>query len=172
MQGFLTCTNAVAMMTPVPKCLQKKNTGAGILRPEKFLANIGNPALAIEATSTMTATHLGYTFSSRVARLALGACELTQSQNMNASVIFSRSAAAPAYGSRNRIHLLIREVQNGQVWRKCGLRRIFQWGVRRSVELQLSGDDGRDFALGKRKPQLACGVPRAVAVTAPDDASW
>lgn len=40
----LTCTNAVATKTPVPKCLQAKNNFGGTFKPLIFLAATGKPA--------------------------------------------------------------------------------------------------------------------------------
>ena len=48
------CTKAVAIRTPVPKCLQKKNTFGGIFNDLNFFATTGKPAPKIEALKTRT----------------------------------------------------------------------------------------------------------------------
>jgi hypothetical protein len=55
--SVLTWTNAVAIKTPVPKCLQKKNTFGGIFIHLTFFATTGNPAPPIEAANTITVNH-------------------------------------------------------------------------------------------------------------------
>lgn len=47
-------TKAVAMSTPVPKCLQKKKTFGGIFIHLIFFATTGKPAPKMEAMNTMT----------------------------------------------------------------------------------------------------------------------
>jgi hypothetical protein len=49
-----TCTKAVAISTPVPKCLQKKKIGGGIFIHLTFFAMTGKPAPKILAAKTMT----------------------------------------------------------------------------------------------------------------------
>lgn len=49
-----TWTKAVAIRTPVPKCLQKKKTFGGIFIHLTFLATTGKPQPPIDAKKTMT----------------------------------------------------------------------------------------------------------------------
>jgi len=49
------CTKAVAMSTPVPKCLHIKNAFCGTFNHETFFAATGKPAPNSEAAKTMTA---------------------------------------------------------------------------------------------------------------------
>jgi hypothetical protein len=49
-----TWTKAVAIKTPVPKCLQKKNIVGGILRNLNFFATTGKPAPKQEKARTRT----------------------------------------------------------------------------------------------------------------------
>jgi hypothetical protein len=50
----LTWTKAVAIKTPVPKCLQKKKSFGGIFIHLTFLATTGKPQPPIDAKKTMT----------------------------------------------------------------------------------------------------------------------
>src|SRR5690349_6545752 len=50
----LTWTNAVAISTPVPKCLQMKNVFAGTLTHLTFFARTGKPAPKMDAARTRT----------------------------------------------------------------------------------------------------------------------
>jgi hypothetical protein len=50
----LTWTKAVAIRTPVPKCLQKKKIFGGIFIHLTFFATTGKPQPPIDAKKTMT----------------------------------------------------------------------------------------------------------------------
>jgi hypothetical protein len=50
----LTWTKAVAIRTPVPKCLQKKKIFGGIFIQLTFLATTGKPQPPMDAKNTMT----------------------------------------------------------------------------------------------------------------------
>jgi hypothetical protein len=67
----LTWTKAVAIRTPVPKCLQKKKTFGGIFIHLTFFATTGNPQPPIEAKKTMktAATCRGKSYSAPSASL-------------------------------------------------------------------------------------------------------
>lgn len=59
----LTWTKAVAIRTPVPKCLQKKKTFGGIFIHLTFLATTGKPAPKMDAKKTMTRGGLACDYS-------------------------------------------------------------------------------------------------------------
>ena len=90
----LTCTNAVAIRTPVPKCLQMKNVLAGTLTHLTFFATTGKPAPRREAAKTMTGSRLlvdnttGSGGRERPSRL-------TQRRNVEAKIILANLLAAP-----------------------------------------------------------------------------
>jgi hypothetical protein len=82
----LTWTNAVAIKTPVPKCLQKKKIGGGIFIHLTFFATTGNPAPPIEAAKTMTVVVVRrqpLSFFGNTYRLQLRATESHSLQNLH-----------------------------------------------------------------------------------------
>lgn len=91
----LTCTNAVAIRTPVPKCLQMKNVLAGTLTHLTFFATTGKPAPRREAAKTRTRSMLlvDNTRPGVVGRECPS--RLTQGRNVEAKIILANLLTAP-----------------------------------------------------------------------------
>jgi hypothetical protein len=88
-----TCTKAVAIRTPVPKCFVKKNTFGGMCIHVTFFATTGKPQPPILATNTMT-DHVSKAIS-MVETL------LTNSRNVKRHVITIGTLGALASGFRH-----------------------------------------------------------------------
>jgi hypothetical protein len=86
----LTWTKAVAIRTPVPKCLQKKKIFGGIFIHLTFLATTGKPQPPIDAKNTMTINVL---VSAKTGR----EISLTNRSDVQREVVVSAIRLTPAH---------------------------------------------------------------------------